>query len=269
MRKNYKKITAAILLSLSIIIILQLGNIIPIFAQYTITTSIPGTQIQSGASAQGRTLAWYVSQIYLFAFGIVGLLALGSIIFHALLYTMSAGNASKMSDAMGGIRDALWGLVLLIFAYLILWTINPSLVTLVDFGSYIQPISRVTSSGPNPNTNIGSGQGNPCYGPVGTQADCRAGFICASNNPGCTGTNTCLPAEPSCNNPPQNNPPVGSGNTVGGPCNAQGLCTPPLHCDFSGGAQRCIPASQRGSNRACTSNSQCYSGVCDTTSHCQ
>ena len=73
-----------------------------------------------------------VKQIYLIALGIVGALALGMIIFGGLQYSMSAGDPSRQRDARDRITQALWGVVLLLSAYLILKTINPELVNLKE-----------------------------------------------------------------------------------------------------------------------------------------
>jgi len=73
-----------------------------------------------------------VKQIYLIALGIVGALALGMIIFGGLQYSMSAGDPSRQRDARDRITQALWGVVLLLSAYLILKTINPELVNIKE-----------------------------------------------------------------------------------------------------------------------------------------
>jgi len=68
-----------------------------------------------------------VQQIYLIALGLVGVLALGMIIFGGLRYATSVGNPSAQTDARDIITQAIWGVVLLLCAYLILNTINPKL----------------------------------------------------------------------------------------------------------------------------------------------
>ncbi|MEE8131708.1 MAG: hypothetical protein V3T98_01560 [Candidatus Paceibacterota bacterium] len=74
--------------------------------------------------------AGLVSNIYIWALGVVGIIALGVMVYGAILYTVSAGNASKQQDAKAWITGAVWGLTLLLGAYLILYTINPDLVKL-------------------------------------------------------------------------------------------------------------------------------------------
>ena len=72
-------------------------------------------------------IASLVQQIYLIALGLVGVLALGMIIFGGLRYATSVGNPSAQTDARDIITQAIWGVVLLLCAYLILNTINPKL----------------------------------------------------------------------------------------------------------------------------------------------
>lgn len=82
---------------------------------------------QLGAEA---TLPDLINYIYKFALGICGLTALVSIILAAAQYALSAGDSSKMGEAKNKITQALLGILILLFSYLILYTINPDLVSL-------------------------------------------------------------------------------------------------------------------------------------------
>jgi hypothetical protein len=75
------------------------------------------------------TPAGLVNKFYLIALGLAAACALGVLIFGAILWTLSGAVTSKQ-DALEWIKGALWGLVLLLAAYLILHTINPDLVNL-------------------------------------------------------------------------------------------------------------------------------------------
>lgn len=77
-------------------------------------------------------IAGQIANLYTWALGIGGLVALGIIVFGGILYTVSAGNASKQDDAKQWITGALIGLLLLFGSYLILNTINPELIKLKD-----------------------------------------------------------------------------------------------------------------------------------------
>lgn len=69
-----------------------------------------------------------VNNILNWAIGICGVIAVGVIVYGGILYTASAGNASRKDDAKEWIKAAIYGLVLLLAGYLILNTINPALV---------------------------------------------------------------------------------------------------------------------------------------------
>lgn len=77
-------------------------------------------------------IASQIAGFYKWALGIGGLVALGIIVFGGILYTVSAGNASKQDDAKQWVTGALIGLILLFGSYLILNTINPNLTVLKD-----------------------------------------------------------------------------------------------------------------------------------------
>jgi len=81
---------------------------------------------------QGETtdLPQIIKYIYLFSLGIVGVVALLSMIIGAAQYVMSAGNASKASDAKDRIFSAILGIIILVASVLILRTINPDLVNI-------------------------------------------------------------------------------------------------------------------------------------------
>lgn len=72
-----------------------------------------------------------VGRFYQIALGLAGAAALGVLIYGAILWTVSGAVTGKQ-DALEWIKGALWGLVLLLGAYLILWTINPDLVNLTN-----------------------------------------------------------------------------------------------------------------------------------------
>ena len=97
----------------------------PFFLLIPITKAAETTTVSLGLSQQ-------IANFYQWALGIGGLVALGIIVFGGILYTVSAGNASKQDDAKQWITGALIGLLLLFGSYLILNTINPELTKLND-----------------------------------------------------------------------------------------------------------------------------------------
>ncbi|HUX35645.1 MAG TPA: hypothetical protein VMV71_01270, partial [Candidatus Paceibacterota bacterium] len=90
-------------------------------------TNITQTQVTGDA---GQNLANWIQSFY--TFSLVGgvFLAVGVIVWAGLKYTLAAGNPSTQSDARDQILQALLGIVLLLGAFLILYTINPNLTNL-------------------------------------------------------------------------------------------------------------------------------------------
>jgi len=78
--------------------------------------------------------AAYIARFYQFALMIAGMLAFGMLIFGGIKYTVSRGNTAQIADAKDIIYQALWGVALILGAYLILYTIDPKLVNLTDPG---------------------------------------------------------------------------------------------------------------------------------------
>ena len=76
------------------------------------------------------TLPEIIKYIYLFSLGIVGFVALISMLIGAIRYITSAGNASKAEDAKDQITQAILGIIILLAAVLILNIINPDLVNI-------------------------------------------------------------------------------------------------------------------------------------------
>jgi len=81
---------------------------------------------------QERTtdLITYLESVYKFGIGISAMLALFMISLGAFAYIVtSAGNTAKMADAKSMITEAFFGLILALTGYLILFVINPDLVS--------------------------------------------------------------------------------------------------------------------------------------------
>lgn len=88
-----------------------------------------------GSCPPSANIPDYINNLYKFAVGIAGLLALGMIIGGGVYYTVSAGSSDKQREAKDMITSAVWGVVLLLGSYLILNTINPQITSLsLSFG---------------------------------------------------------------------------------------------------------------------------------------
>lgn len=74
--------------------------------------------------------AEFIIAVYRFAWAIALLLAMLMIVIGAIKYSTSGGDVGRIGDAKSQILSAIWGVALLLGAYLLLYTINPSLVSL-------------------------------------------------------------------------------------------------------------------------------------------
>lgn len=78
---------------------------------------------------QDFTVPSFIQNFYLFALGAAGVLTVGMIIVGGIYYSVS-GAVDQKSKGKEIIMGALWGLLLLLSAYVILRTVNPKLVEL-------------------------------------------------------------------------------------------------------------------------------------------
>jgi len=115
---------------------------------YTMQVKIPCQPIAGGTcpSNYGANPANYIARVYQFGLMIAGLAAFGMIVFGALEYVLSAGNMASQEDAKDRITQAVFGLVLLLGAYLILYTINPNLVSLTNPNMPVLNLSSITGA---------------------------------------------------------------------------------------------------------------------------
>ena len=92
-------------------------------AEYTMQVDYPTIQGESPTSE----LTGYIRYIYLFGLGLVGIAALGALVYGGFNYMLS-GTITSKEEAKKWIWGAIAGLALALAAYLILNTINPDLV---------------------------------------------------------------------------------------------------------------------------------------------
>jgi Type IV secretion system pilin len=121
----------------------------------TISAAIPG---MTGTVTAGSSPGSFVNGFYTFALMIGGVLAFGAVVFGGILYAVSAGNPGKQSEGKEWIKSAIYGLLLLAGAYLVLYTINPNLVTLSLPSLSTIPAPQAPSTGSG-TTNGQSGNG--------------------------------------------------------------------------------------------------------------
>ncbi len=106
--------------------------------QITINPNLPG--VASSTSFPGL-----VSGFYSFALLMAGILAFGAIVYGGIKYAVSRGNPSAESEGKSWITNALIGLLLLAGAYVVLYTVNPQIVSLQIPG--LPGLSAVSSTG--------------------------------------------------------------------------------------------------------------------------
>ncbi|MEA2006774.1 MAG: hypothetical protein U9O20_01260 [Patescibacteria group bacterium] len=71
----------------------------------------------------------YLGDLYGFGIAVAAILAIFMISFGAFVYIVSsAGNSAKMGNAKDMIFNAIYGLIIALIAYLILFVVNPDLV---------------------------------------------------------------------------------------------------------------------------------------------
>lgn len=91
-------------------------------AKYKNQEKIPGQD-------QTEDLIDYLDQLYTFGIAVAGILAVVMISLGAFSYIVtSGGNSSKMIDAKDMITEAVFGLILALAAYLLLFVLNPDLI---------------------------------------------------------------------------------------------------------------------------------------------
>lgn len=88
----------------------------------------------------------YILTIYKFGLWTVGISAMLMISVGAFMYITSAGNTSATGKAKGIIFDAIAGLILALTSYVLLYTINPELVTISGVGQAIDSAAKTYSS---------------------------------------------------------------------------------------------------------------------------
>ncbi len=120
--KNIKKYQTTAVIFIGFICCF-IGKIAFALEEYESKELIPG-------EAKGTTdLIEYLGMIYKFLLIIAPILAIVMIAIGAfLIMTLSAGNSSKIGDGKEIIKNAIIGLLIALFAWLGLYTINPDLV---------------------------------------------------------------------------------------------------------------------------------------------
>lgn len=135
----------------------------PVLAQsateYKLLTPLPNVETAQGTGK--ATASSYISGLFNLIIGIAGVLAVIKIIFGGIKY-MSTDAFMGKNEARDTIQNAIWGLILAISAWLILFTVNPNLVKF-DLKIPVQtiPTPPTSSPTPSPTPSPGGGAGRP------------------------------------------------------------------------------------------------------------
>jgi hypothetical protein len=139
-----------------------------------------------------KNMSCYIAGFYRYFASVAGILATVMIMYGGLKYVVSLGNPQRIADAKDTITSAVIGLVITLGSYLILYFINPNLVTLKIEGIekiiYVDPtwcnVDAIPDAGPTGTKNCGE---------LGHYADnkdkkcvfqtCASGTLCFAENP--------------------------------------------------------------------------------------
>lgn len=100
--------------------------------QYAYAESV--FQFPSFLEKTNSSPADFVNDIYLYAISIAGTLAIIMTVYGGVKYVVTGGNTAAQKDALEIIKSAVWGILLLAGAFVILNTINPQLTVLKNPG---------------------------------------------------------------------------------------------------------------------------------------
>ncbi len=92
------------------------------------TTKFPKYLKQKTLEATGADIGQFLKNLFTYALGLAGILAVGAIIIGGIYWAFSGESPDKKREAKSYITSALWGLLLLFGAYVLLQSINPKLV---------------------------------------------------------------------------------------------------------------------------------------------
>ncbi len=79
----------------------------------------------------------YLSSLYLWFLGFVGIAALLAMVIGGVMYMFAGANESLVGEAKKWFWNAIWGIVIAAFSYLLLSTVNPDLVRGFDIQTVI------------------------------------------------------------------------------------------------------------------------------------
>lgn len=198
MLKSKKQLIAFILF------VVAISFAFPAFAQYTPLVRIPGLP-----SSGSISLSMYLVGLYNFLVSIVGIIAVMMMIVGGLRYITAGGSSTAIGDAKDIISSAVYGLIIAIFAWVIVAAINPDVL-------YIKKPGLSTVSSISAYSCVGSFVASTtCVCPDGTTLPafatetecnnaCKAGSNCSGLKNNCVRDGVNITTSPKFNSFPNN-----------------------------------------------------------------
>ncbi len=128
-RATVKKICCLTLLAILVLAEAALTERVVLAAGTGVSSGGPGVTSGGPGVTSGGDVPGYLSNLYIWFLGFVGIAALFAIVWGGIQYMFSGANLTKAESGRTWISNAIWGIILAASAYLILYTINPDLVT--------------------------------------------------------------------------------------------------------------------------------------------
>ena len=110
---------------------------------YKLLETIPG----GPAAGTSPSLSEYIEAVYRFAIWFVGICAFIMVVVGGFMYVASAGNQALATTAKTVIKDAFFGLLAALFAWLLLNVINPNLT---DIRINVESVQTEATAQPAP-----------------------------------------------------------------------------------------------------------------------
>ena len=107
--------------------------------KYILCTKIPGAPAVVGGPVE------YLSAIYQYSLVVVGLIGFGLLVWSGLNYILQRSNYAKLADIKDHITQILFGIILLVFASVLLNEIDPKILTSLEGGEFtLEDINKVS-----------------------------------------------------------------------------------------------------------------------------
>ncbi len=105
-----------------------------------------------GGGQKNPDVAGYLTQVYRWFLGFIGIAALFALVTGGVLWMASGTSVTDVGRAKRWISNAIWGIVLAAASFLLLKTINPELVGGFDINAVIDRAVRAKLQKPSPDT---------------------------------------------------------------------------------------------------------------------